>query len=72
MKKQMMSMRKYEHYLSIRETSDQGGNLFEIFDIPMSNYLYRFFLVLSLIKQMHNKINESLSSDDLLEKLKQK
>lgn len=52
MKKQMMSMRKYEHYLSIRETSDQG--------------------VLSLIKQMHNKINESLSSDDLLEKLKQK
>lgn len=49
---QMLSMRKTEHYLSIKETSNQG--------------------VLSLVKSMQAKINEQLSSDELLEQLKQK
>lgn len=49
---QMLTMRKTEHYLSIKETSNQG--------------------VLSLIKSMHTKINEQLSSEELLGQLKQR
>lgn len=49
---QTLSMRKNEHYLSIKNTSDQG--------------------VLSLVKSMQKKINEDLSSEGLLEQLKQK
>jgi hypothetical protein len=70
-----LTLRKYEHFLNIKQTSDEAGKYIVFKLLTNKNKIFNSifkYLVIELSKSLIDKIKTTLPCEDLLNQLKQK